>query len=310
MDTTLPLVSIACITYNHEKYIRQCLDGFVMQQTNFKFEIVIHDDASTDKTAEIIKEYCRKYPGLFKPILQDKNRYTEKKGILIPYVYPRCKGKYIALCEGDDYWIDPLKLQKQVDFLEENSEYSLIYSRAVVVDENSNSIKKSVSGITGNISKHLILKYNPIVTATVCYRKEYLQEYYKFYSVFNFKLKMGDYPLWVFLSLKGKFKYLADICAAYRVLENSASHSSNPQKALAFRFNRYQISVFMNDYYGMGLKKERILRNYMKERVKAVFSYDLKVFVKTYKEALIKCPWLLFDLKVQIMAMMKVFKIK
>ena len=127
----LPLVSIACITYNQEKYIHQCLDGFVMQKTNFKIEVVIHDDASTDNTPSIIREYCNNYPDLFVPILQTQNKYKEGKGILVPYVYPKCRGKYIALCEGDDYWTDPYKLQKQVDFLEANPEYGMCYTKVL-----------------------------------------------------------------------------------------------------------------------------------------------------------------------------------
>src|SRR5690606_7564710 len=122
-----PLVSISCITYNHAPYIRQCLDGLVMQQCNFTFEVLIHDDASTDDTQEIIKEYQKKYPEIIKPIFQDENQYSIGiRGIMPRFNYPRAQGKYIALCEGDDYWTDPLKLQKQVDFLEANPEYSLV----------------------------------------------------------------------------------------------------------------------------------------------------------------------------------------
>lgn len=111
------LVSISCITYNHEPYIRECLDGFIMQKTDFAFEVLIHDDASTDKTADIIREYEAKFPNLIKPIYQTENQFSKKVGsINAKFNYPRAKGKYIALCEGDDYWTDPLKLQKQVDF--------------------------------------------------------------------------------------------------------------------------------------------------------------------------------------------------
>jgi glycosyltransferase involved in cell wall biosynthesis len=121
--TNDPLVSICCITYNHEKYIQQCLEGFLIQKTTFLFEILIHDDASTDRTADIIREYETKYPDIIKPIYQTENQYS--KGVIVSAVYnwPRAKGKYIALCEGDDYWIDSYKLQKQVDFMEANPEY-------------------------------------------------------------------------------------------------------------------------------------------------------------------------------------------
>lgn len=137
-----PLVSISCITYNHESYIRECLDGFIMQKTDFLFEVLIHDDASTDKTADIIREYEAKYPDIIKPIYQTENQWSKRKGgINIRFNFNRAKGKYIAMCEGDDYWIDPLKLQKQVDFLEANSEYSMCFHKVYYVDESNNKIK-------------------------------------------------------------------------------------------------------------------------------------------------------------------------
>lgn len=117
------LVSIYCMAYNHEKYIRQTLEGFVNQKTNFKFEVIIHDDASKDHTAEIIKEYERRYPNIIYPIFQKENQYSQKKPIISTFICPKIRGKYIAVCEGDDYWCDMNKLQKQVDFLENNPQY-------------------------------------------------------------------------------------------------------------------------------------------------------------------------------------------
>lgn len=111
-----PLVSITCLTYNHAPYLRQCLDGFVMQKTSFPIEILIYDDASEDGTQDIIREYERKYPDLIKPIYQTENQYSKGVKVEFVYNYPRAKGKYIAFCEGDDYWTDPNKLQKQIDF--------------------------------------------------------------------------------------------------------------------------------------------------------------------------------------------------
>jgi glycosyltransferase involved in cell wall biosynthesis len=127
--TVNPLVSICCLCYNHESYIRECLDGFMMQKTNFVFEVLIHDDASTDKSADIIREYEAKYLEIIKPIYQSENQFSKGVGVTMVYQFPRAQGKYIALCEGDDYWTDPYKLQKQVDFLEANEGYSLCFHR-------------------------------------------------------------------------------------------------------------------------------------------------------------------------------------
>lgn len=124
----IPLVSICCQTYNHVSYIRECLEGFLLQKTNFPVEILIHDDASTDGTADIIREYESKYPDLIFPIYQTENQYSQ--GVRIPPInYRRARGKYIAFCEGDDYWTEPMKLQWQVDFMEANPGVTLTCHR-------------------------------------------------------------------------------------------------------------------------------------------------------------------------------------
>ena len=133
-----PLVSICCITYNHAQFIRKCLDGFLMQETNFPIEILIHDDCSTDGTTEIIREYEAKYPDLIFPLYEEENQYQQGKAAEIDfYNYRRARGKYIAYCEGDDYWTDPLKLQKQVDFMEANPEYSVCFHDFKIYDLRS-----------------------------------------------------------------------------------------------------------------------------------------------------------------------------
>ena len=106
-----PLVSICCITYNHEKFIKDAIEGFLMQKTDFPIEILIHDDASTDGTTEIIKKYEKEYPDLIHAVYQTENQYSQGKKVF-PILANQASGKYIALCEGDDYWTDPLKLQK------------------------------------------------------------------------------------------------------------------------------------------------------------------------------------------------------
>ena len=142
MNNTIPLVSICCTTYNHLNYIRQCLDGFVMQKTNFPIEILIHDDASTDGTQDIIREYEAKYPNIIKPIYQKENQYSKGVKVSLVYNYSRTKGKYIALCEGDDYWTDPYKLQKQVDFLESHPDYVMCSHRFDQYYEDGHRLEK------------------------------------------------------------------------------------------------------------------------------------------------------------------------
>ena len=121
------IVSVVCATFNHEKYIERAIDGFLMQETSFPFEIIIHDDASTDNTAEIIRGYHADYPRIVRPIYQKENQYS--KNVLNPLIntVANSTGKYIAFCEGDDYWTDPLKLKKQVDFMEANPDLGLVH---------------------------------------------------------------------------------------------------------------------------------------------------------------------------------------
>lgn len=210
-----PLVSIDCITYNHAPYIRQCLESFLKQKTNFPFEILIHDDASTDGTADIIREYEERYPNIIKPIYQSENQYSKAISISTKYNFPRAKGKYIALCEGDDYWIDPLKLQKQVDLLENNSDCSLCcggYQKQTELEKQLICEKKEDLFFKFDLedwSKKWLTK-----TLTVIFRSEFLQEYLSI----TYKYRR-DIHLFYFLLKKGKGLYLSEILGVYNIHE-------------------------------------------------------------------------------------------
>lgn len=135
-NTDKPVVSIKCITYNHEKYIVDALDGFLMQKTNFPFEIIVHDDASTDKTADIIREYEAKFPMIVKPIYEAENQYSKHDGSIARIVNAQIKGKYVAYCEGDDFWTDENKLQMQFDAMEAHPECTICFNRVKMVSED------------------------------------------------------------------------------------------------------------------------------------------------------------------------------
>lgn len=240
-----PLVSIACITYNHEQYVRQCLDGFIMQKTNFAYEIVIHDDASEDKTQDVILEYCRKYPNLFRPILQKENKYKEGKGILARFVFPECRGKYIALCEGDDYWIDPFKLQKQVNVLESDADCTLVISNGEVQNtitglcKRINPLGNCSSGYV-NIHDLLKEKYYLIPTASMLFRKEYYAMPQLFYDA-----PVGDKSLRMWCAINGKVYYFNDLMVLYRFnTQNSFGKRITCDKNLAKRVYQNMISFY------------------------------------------------------------------
>ena len=210
-----PLVSICSLTYNHEPFIRQCLNGFMMQKTNFEFEVLIHDDASTDNTATIIREYEAKYPDIIKPIYREVNLYSQgQSGFFARFLFPLAKGKYIALCEGDDYWTDPLKLQKQVDFLEGNEEYGMCVSNRLVKTIDGEYFKDLLN--KENITLEDVLRGQILHTQTMLFlNKGY--EFIDFLSDLIKEGKGGDREIGYYYALKGNIYCLPDILAVYRM---------------------------------------------------------------------------------------------
>lgn len=209
MNSDEILVSICCLTYNHEKYIREALNGFLMQKTNFDFEILIHDDASTDNTQKIIQEYMNEHPALFKPIFQKENQRSKLGGGMnARFNHPRALGKYIAHCEGDDYWTDPYKLQKQVDFLEANEEYSICAHAVNKISENGEFI--SVFSKPGSYSRIDFLHNHSISNLSTVFRNN-LENLPSTKNVYN-----GDTFLFNFL-LEGKKAFvMEDIMGVHR----------------------------------------------------------------------------------------------
>ena len=136
------MVSVLCTTYNHEKFIRDALNGILNQKTNFKYEVIVHDDASTDNTVNILHSYEREYVDCVKLILQTENQFQKGRNIALEYMFPLVRGKYIAFCEGDDYWVDEYKLQKQIDFLEANPEYPMCMHNAYRLNYETGEQKK------------------------------------------------------------------------------------------------------------------------------------------------------------------------
>lgn len=221
-----PLVSICCLAFNHERYIKQSIEGFLMQQTNFNFEILIHEDCSKDKTADIIREYVAKYPDIIKPIYQIENQYSKGVNVNSKIQFPRAKGNYIAMCEGDDYWTDPLKLQKQVDFMEENKDISLCFHNSEVVFETStNKEDRGLKIVTENraFGAHEILKQWVIPTASVLFRKDLLNR--RYYDIAdNKKFMYGDIILFLSLAERGTLFGQSDFMSVYRRHEGGVTN--------------------------------------------------------------------------------------
>lgn len=247
------LVSVFCEAYNQEKFIAQCLDGILSQQTLFCFEILVHDDASTDKTPEIIKQYADKYPHLIKPVFQTVNQHSQQISIWKNFQLPRAKGKYIAICEGDDYWVDVYKLQKQVDFLENNPKYGMVYTRTLLYSEQRQMMEENTFGFS-SCSFAELLRQNGIPTLTVCFQANLMRQYYEEIMPGKKRWRMGDYPLWLWISHKREIKFMQEATAVYRVLGESQSHSSDILKTEAFHKSMLEIKYYFINLYNKNLE--------------------------------------------------------
>lgn len=247
-----PLISCCCITYNQRNYIEQCLDGFLIQKTTFPFEIIIHDDCSTDGTTEVIKKYVEKYPKLFVPLYEDENQYSKGvRGIYLNYVFPYVKGQYIALCEGDDYWIDENKLQLQIDWLENNPDYVMCASDAVITNGNSKLDWIRYETDSDISIEEMILGGGLYIqTCTLVYKKSLIDDSYPECCK---KCLIGDYPLQIWAALNGKVRYISKKMGLYRFQEGNswtANFKKNIDKNFPIWKSQIQLLQGLDEYSG------------------------------------------------------------
>lgn len=215
-DPSKPLVSICCITYNHEPYVEDALEGFLIQETDFPFEILIHDDASTDKTADIIRQYEAKYPNLIKPIYQAENQYSKGKKPNPEFNFPRAKGKYVALCEGDDYWINTKKLRYQVNFLENNGNTNICFTFSCTLKSNGKFSKpNSLFPITYSQFDFLTGNKYQTSTCTILFRRFDFSIYNQIFR----SAYAGDNWIKILSTMSGYGYVLPILTSVYRIHE-------------------------------------------------------------------------------------------
>lgn len=280
-----PLVSVHLLTYNHAKFIRQSIESVVSQQTNFPFEVVIGDDHSTDGTSAIVDEYALKYPDLIKVVRGEKNGGPQPNSIRI---LENSSGKYMAALEGDDYWIDSLKLQKQVDFMEANPDFAICFTntRVEYFDGNgepyllNQNLEKDVFELKDLIGEKEIWFMG---TATLFYTMSSIFPVQPWFH----KTKSGDIPMIMLAARHGKIKFLPDVTAAYRKHAAGASNTdhkddavflnnrimmySNLNKDTGYEFNKL-FKRNLGGWYYLLLNSKQLKNNYF-ERVKVAIKY-------------------------------------
>lgn len=249
-----PLVSVHMITYNHEPYIAQAIEGVLMQETDFPFELVIGEDCSTDNTREIVFAYQKKHPNIIHVVTSDHNVGTRANADRIT---KPCRGKYLAFCEGDDYWHHPKKLQMQVDYLESHPECDLVHSDVVWhYVETGKRIpahykNRKLHHNHKNILRSMIeFKYH-VMTCTAVVRKDLFDEIHETCQFeFSGNFLMGDIQSWIEIAYRSKVKYIDEPLATYNALPESACRSKDIEKTIRFRKNYAEVRIHYANKYG------------------------------------------------------------
>ena len=241
-------VSVLCTAYNHEPYLRDALEGVVHQQTNFPFELLVSDDASTDNTAAILREYAEKYPDIIRPFYLEKNIYSQGIDVYETLLFPESRGEYLAACEGDDYWTDPTKLQRQVDFLDAHPEYSACVHNTVAHDTDGKLPDRVLFEQSGDrdipFSQVVRGMSHAFHTSSILARRDYIVHYPDFHDV-AFPYGFTDYAVGVWLAIVGKVRFLDRCMSVYRIGSNPSAWSSgvNTQYAKRKRFIEGEIAM-------------------------------------------------------------------
>ena len=290
-----PLVSVVVATYRHARFIAQCLDGIVNQVTKFPIEVIVGEDGSDDGTTELCIQYAEKYPNLIRLFIRDRSlsQYRSAEGNVIRFngVWNRmsARGKYIAMCEGDDYWIDPLKLQKQVDFLEANPEYGMCYTNFNIYRQDSGKMEYDVFTsrnrdfpIRYNTPEEFVLRKGYVCPPSWVFRKECLPPEDQ-----NIKSLDGTFVMFTHFLCTTKVYGMDDTTAVYRVLSESASHSMDYSKMYVRAKNLLETQYKLIDYYGLNPKiKKQCEIDFYKENLVQFVLHNRKDDIKQAKKVL------------------------
>ncbi|MBQ8777112.1 MAG: glycosyltransferase [Treponema sp.] len=266
--------SVAVITYNQEEYISQTLDSILNQQHDYKYEIVVGEDCSTDNTKKIIEEYVEKYPEIIKPLYNNPN-----KGLIKNYfnVINHCQGKYIMECAGDDYWL-PGKVAKQIEFMENNPTVGMCYGRAKYFDIYAKKYLKQTFG-KKNETFMTMIQDNTVPALTVCIRTTVLNQYMQDIDPIKMNWLMEDYPTWIWISRNSKIRFLNSIFGVYRIGQDSISLGKSIEKKIEFNKNYHNIKTYFAKLYSVKVPNwdENISKFYiLYEELENYYSKEIK----------------------------------
>lgn len=294
---TKPLVTIRCMTFNHEQYVASALEGFLKQKTSFPFVIFIHDDCSTDNTANIIKEYKRKYPNIINSVLEEENQYSKNDGSLSRIIKENIHTKYVALCEGDDYWIDENKLEKQISYLESHPEFSFSITNGKVLDVNTGEYesifanekekKFGSSNQVISLANCASLMFPP--TASYVYKYDFGNGLDNVPRCFN-----GDMRLRLYYMTRGNCYYLKDETVVYRKNVANSAMTRAKKKKRKEAFKQELQTCKMIDYIDL-ISKQQYSEELWKIKSKRLLSAisnarSLNIFFDSYyKKVLREC---------------------
>lgn len=317
-DISKPLISICCITYNHEKYIEECLNGFLIQETNFPFEILVDDDFSQDNTAAIIREYQNKYPNIIKPNLRISNigpmgNFTQN--------LKRATGEYIAVCEGDDYWTDPQKLKIQITEMRKYPEIDMSFHPAYTVLNNKIhriTAQHSKEDRIYNTSEVIIGDGDFCPTASLMFKKEILDKLPDWYFTIA---PVGDYYLQIFGSISGGLLYINKLMSAYRTHDdNWSATQKNYKDRLNFLIKNFNTTHLLNQSLALKFESqiECIQRKYIFNIClnKIIPPYERRIYFRKYSSLLSTFQKIKFyavyytDFQYQIVKCLKDLKVK
>lgn len=285
-----PLVSVACIVYNHEPFLHQCLDGFMMQETSFPFEVLVHDDASTDNSTAIIKEYEKRYPGIIKPIYQSENQYSKGGKILASFLLPKVTGKYVAICEGDDYWTDNHKLQKQVDYMETHPDCTFCFHNGIIHREDGSEEDKIYENIDSNRDyTGLELQETAMLpTASYLFRSTMIPSFIQMIHSHPL-IKVGDLPLVVLCSKFGKCHGFSEVMCVYRKHSGGWTNFCDAKRTFEDARSWEERRIVYGPEY-KELTTSTMTGLYLNALIRAIREYNVPIFFKAFYRGIVRQP--------------------